>query len=326
MIVLRLLRFALMAFGLLAAIAVAAVAVPVKRPPELAAISDGVKGVDRSGMPGIKIFQARDGTGIGYRHYPAEGAALGTAILIHGSSGSSVGVHPLARVLAARGIESYAPDIRGHGASGTRGDIGYVGQLDDDLADMVAMIRASGNTMPLQLAGHSSGGGFALRIAGSAMQELFAHTYLLAPYLGTTAASTRSNSGGWASANVPRIVALSVLRGFGITCCDGLPVIAFAVPPNSARILTAEYSMRLLTNFAAARDYHRDLNAARGPITLIGAADDALMYSDRYAEAVSGTSARIDVRTIADAGHMDVVVKPRVMNEIAAIMLERMGR
>ena len=71
---------------------------------------------------------------------PAERPATGArAIVVHGSSGSSGGtIHALSRALAARGVETYAVDIRGHGASGTRGDIGYVGQLEDDLADFVA--------------------------------------------------------------------------------------------------------------------------------------------------------------------------------------------
>ena len=39
---------------------------------------------------------------------------------------------------------------------------------------------------------------------------------LLAPYLGYDAPSTRPDSGGWASADIPRIIALTVLRGVGI--------------------------------------------------------------------------------------------------------------
>ena len=73
------------------------------------------------------------------RAAPATGR---TAIVVHGSSGSSGGtIHALSEALAAHGVETYALDIRGHGASGTRGDIGYVGQLEDDLADFVAVVR-----------------------------------------------------------------------------------------------------------------------------------------------------------------------------------------
>ena len=139
---------------------------------------------------------------------------------VHGSSGSSVAVHALAKALAARGVETYAPDIRGHGASGTRGDIAYVGQLEDDLADFVAEIRKANPTAPLTLVGHSSGGGFALRIAASPIQNLFARTVLLSPYLGYDAPSSRKDAGGWASPDIPRIIAFSVLHRFGILCCE----------------------------------------------------------------------------------------------------------
>ncbi|MDF0678637.1 MAG: alpha/beta hydrolase [Nitrosomonas sp.] len=73
-------------------------------------------------MPALQRFSARDGTELAYRHYPARGANSGRiAILVHGSSGSSVAVHALADALAARGVATWAPDIRGHGGSGTRG-------------------------------------------------------------------------------------------------------------------------------------------------------------------------------------------------------------
>src|SRR4029077_19013140 len=92
-------------------------------------------------------------------------------IFIHGSSGSSGTVnHALTAALAARGVETWAVDIRGHGTSGTRGDIGYVGQLEDDLADFVAFVRKTAPDLPLTLIGHSAGGGLALRIAGSPLQ------------------------------------------------------------------------------------------------------------------------------------------------------------
>ena len=40
---------------------------------ELASISDTARTVDRSTMPALERFQARDGTTLAYRHYPARG-------------------------------------------------------------------------------------------------------------------------------------------------------------------------------------------------------------------------------------------------------------
>src|SRR5437667_3934654 len=227
--------WALAAIGLATLVLAGLIAVPVSRPPALALISDTVRAGDREGIPPLLYFQARDGSNIAYRHYAPPGPIGRVAVLIHGSSGSSLTVHPLAKMLSARGVESFVPDIRGHGASGTRGDIGYIGQLEDDLADFVAALRNAVPLAPLTLIGHSAGGAFTLRVAGSPIQNLFERFVLLAPYLGYDATSTRPGSGGWASADIPRIIGLLALRAIGVNCCEALPVLALAVPPNSGK-------------------------------------------------------------------------------------------
>src|SRR5262249_50998183 len=200
---LQLLMCALAGVGALAIALLAMVATPLVRPPELASISKTARAVDRSSMPDLARFHARDGTELGYRHYPPRGVAIDrTAIVIHGSSGSSVAVHALADALAARGVDTYAPDIRGPGRSRTRGDIAYFGQLEDDLADFVAQLRKTSPDAPITLLGHSAGGGFALRVASSPIKDLFARYVLLAPYLGYDAPTNRPKSGGWASPDV----------------------------------------------------------------------------------------------------------------------------
>jgi alpha-beta hydrolase superfamily lysophospholipase len=293
----------------------ALIATPVRRPPELTSISTTAGAVDRSDMPGLERFHARDGTELAYRHYPAHSPPNGqVAIVVHGSSGSSIAVHALAKTLAARGVDTYAPDIRGHGASGTRGDIGYLGQLEDDLSDLIAEIRRAQPTAPLTLIGHSSGGGFALRVAGSPIQDLFSRTVLLAPYLGYDAPSSRHNAGGWASPDIPRFLALSVLRRLGIICCESLPTIAFAVGPKTSAILAPTYSYRLMRNFAASTDFRGDLVAASKPIAVFGGAADELMFPEKYRDAVGP---RVPVRLIEGVNHMAIVSDPAAVSVIA---------
>jgi alpha-beta hydrolase superfamily lysophospholipase len=313
------LRWALCGIGALALLLTALVATPVVRPAELRSISQARGTVDFSALPMIERFQARDGTALGFRHYPAGHPATGRiAIVIHGSSGSSGGtIHALSAALAAHGVETWAMDMRGHGASGTRGDIGYLGQLEDDLADFVATVRKTAPTAPLTLIGHSSGGGFALRVAGSPIQGLFARTVLLAPYLGYNAPTNRPNSGGWASADIPRILGLMALRAVGINCCEALPVLAFAVPPNSEKSLVPAYSDRLMRNFATHRDYLTDLAAATKPLTIISGGDDELMLADKYAEAVRSITPPVNVKLIAGINHMGIVSNPAAISVIA---------
>jgi alpha-beta hydrolase superfamily lysophospholipase len=314
---LRLLRWALALVGALALLLTLMIAMPLKHLPELRSVSETARAVDRSTMPALDHFTARDGTLLAYRHYPARGTATPKiAILVHGSSGSSVAVHALADALAGHGVETYAPDIRGHGSSGTRGDIAYLGQLEDDLADLVAEIRKAAPNAPLTLLGHSAGGGFVLRVASSPIKDQFARTVLLAPYLGYDAPSTRENSGGWASPDIPRILGLMVLHRLGISCCDALPTLAFAVPPDSARILAATYSDRLMRNFAT-RGYKADFAAVTRPMTLISGADDELMLPDKFADAVHAVAPNVDVKLIDGINHMQIVSAPEAVAAIA---------
>jgi alpha-beta hydrolase superfamily lysophospholipase len=314
---LKLLGWSFALVGVVALALTAMIATPLAPMPELTSISQTVRAVDRSTMPSLEHFSARDGTVLAYRHYPARSLPAATiAILVHGSSGSSVAVHALADALAARGVETYAPDIRGHGASGTRGDVAYVGQLEDDLADLMTLVRKTAPDAPLTLLGHSAGGAFALRVASSPLQSLFARTVLLAPYLGYDAPSTRPNSGGWASADVPRILGLGALRRIGLDCCEALPALAFAVPPNSEKILAPTYSYRLMRNFAT-RGYKADLVAATRPMTLFAGADDELMLADRYADAVHAVAPSVDVKLIDGVNHMGIVSASKAVQAIA---------
>jgi alpha-beta hydrolase superfamily lysophospholipase len=311
--------WSLAVIGFAALVLTGMIAWPTGKLPELASISDARKSVDFSALPAIERFQARDGTMLGFRHYPAVSPATGrAAIVIHGSSGSSAAtIHALSAALAAHGVETFAVDIRGHGASGTRGDIAYVGQLEDDLGDFIAAVRMTTPTAPLTLVGHSAGGAFALRVAGSPIQNLFARTVLLAPYLGYSAPTNRPNSGGWASADVPRILGLMALRTVGITCCEALPVLAFAVPPNSEKNLVPAYSDRLMRNFATHQDFRTDLAAATKPLTIFSGVDDELMLADKYVEAVRGAAPPINVRLIDGVNHMGIVSNPAAISIIA---------
>jgi len=321
------LKWALCAVGGVTLILAAMIATPLQRPPEMRSVSDSAKGIDWSTLPPLERFQARDGTWIGYRHYTPNGPATGGgAIFIHGSSGSSGTVnHALTHAIAARGVETWALDIRGHGGSGTRGDIGYVGQLEDDLVDFVAHLRKTAPDLPLTLIGHSAGAGFSLRVAATPiMQDMFVRTVLLAPYLGYDAPTNKPNAGGWASIDLPRFFGLAALRRLGIDCCSQLPVLALAVPPTSAKYLVSTYSDRLMRNYAT-RGYRLDLPATTRPVTIISGAEDEMMISDKYAEAVHAVKPSVDVKIIDGINHMGIVTQAKAIAVIAEDVATRGG-
>jgi len=314
--VFKVLRWALAIVGLAAAALVAMLAVPLADVPELASIARTVRAVDHSDMPEVDRFQARDGTTLGYRHYPAhQPAAPRVAVLVHGSAGSSNGsIHALARALASAGVETFAPDIRGHGTSGTRGDIGYPGQLEDDMADLLIEVARIRPGAPVTLLGYSAGGGFVLRVAASPLGAAFERAVMIAPYLGWDAPTNRPDSGGWARADLPRVAALVLLGRFGWHGADALPALAFAVPGDAAKRVTPRYSYRLMRNFATG-DFRADIAAAKAPLALFAGGDDELMLSDRYQDAVGAT---VPVRVIPGVNHIAVVSAPDAVAAIAA--------
>jgi len=68
---LKLLCWALCAVGVAALVVTAMVATPLPNLPELRSVSETARAVDRSTMPALDRFTARDGTQLAYRHYPA---------------------------------------------------------------------------------------------------------------------------------------------------------------------------------------------------------------------------------------------------------------
>ncbi|MBW8735053.1 MAG: alpha/beta hydrolase, partial [Asticcacaulis sp.] len=81
--------------------------------------------------PPARFMTARDGEKLSYRYYGGKPGA-GVAVVVHGSSGTTVAMHGVATALSGRGISVYSVDLRGHGLSkgpgGRLGDIVYRGQ------------------------------------------------------------------------------------------------------------------------------------------------------------------------------------------------------
>jgi alpha-beta hydrolase superfamily lysophospholipase len=304
---------------------VALLAVPLSQPPELPSIRAGALAIDQSGLPDLSRFDARDGTSLAYRLYPpADGGTQKAAILIHGSAGHSTGMNEIAKRLAAENFVVVSPDIRGHGASGTRGDISYDGQLDDDLEDLLNKLRGQYTRADFVLLGFSAGGGFALRVASGKLSSDFNRLVLLSPFLGVDAASTRSAQGSarWADADIPRIVGLRILQRLGFQCCESLPVLAFALAPGSEKYVTLQYSYRLLANFTTPPDPAAAFRKLKIPTTIVAGSADELMQSDKYSDVVLGVQPAISVKIVPGVSHMGMLHAPAALDAISATLRE----
>lgn len=290
-------------------------------PPPLTSIGSAFEKLDFSDLPAIERVPARNASLIAFRQWHPEIAGSGgpVVVAVHGSSGSSISLHVLAKALTAEGMQVYAPDIRGHGETGRRGDIDYAGQLDDDLEDFVTAIQGRHPGNRIVLLGYSSGGGFALHAAASPFGGLFERVVLLSPMLGPRAPTVREGTNAWARPFIPRIIGLAVLNGFGIHAFDGLPVIAFAIDPARASMLAGTYSFRLLKAFGTS-DYAADLKNARAPLEVLVGAKDELFGAELFAPTVHAIRPDVPVSVIAGVNHIEMSTDPRAIPAIAAAL------
>ncbi len=280
---------------------------PVK-PTPLASVSDPFANVDFSDLPGLQTYSARDSATLGYRAY--EGGGAQAVVLIHGSSDDGAGIHPLAKALRDAGASVYVPVLRGHGNSGRVGDIDYIGQLEDDLADFVAVLQRLHPNASLSLIGFSSGGGFVLRLISTADEKLFNRFIMISPALPPGTPTIRPNTGGWVSVAKPRIVVLAILNRLGIDWFNGLPVVAFATSPKAPN-LTSVYSFRLAVDFGAPREgYLTALGRSSKPAAVLVGGSDELFYPDRFAPLFQATRPDLPVTIVPGVGHIGMTVTP----------------
>lgn len=327
MVMKKMLGFALAVVAVLVIVPLALVAFGTRSaPPPMASISEPFASADFSGLPRVRTLPARDGTGLAYRVY--DGNSDQVVLALHGSSTDGRSLHPLAEALQRRGISVYVPDIRGHGRSGRRGDVAYLGQPEDDISDFIAHIGKSRPEAAITLLGFSSGGGLALRYAGSGDAEEPARLVLISPMLGIdsppyTDPNPNAGEAAWARAFVPRIIGLSILNVLGIHAFDGLPVIAFAVDPDNADA-TPRYSHRLLASMNP-KDYRALLERVPCPITLLAGSRDEVFTSASYAPAVHAVRPQADVRLVEGVGHVGMTLEPKALEAIVRAVGHKSG-
>jgi pimeloyl-ACP methyl ester carboxylesterase len=274
-----------------------------------------LKGAADAPLAALEPYATRSGRTLTVRRY-GEPSAWGV-VMLHGSGYHSSYLAGFGGAVArGAGVQVFTPDLRGHGPTPERrGDTDYVDQLEDDVADLIGWMGEVHGIEHALVGGHSSGGGLAVRFAGSPHGEAADAYFVLAPYLGHAAPTTRKNAGGWARPRVGRIVGLGILNGFGITAWNDATVITFEMP-EAVRdgTETLAYSYRLNTGYAP-RDYAKDLAAVRRPwLGLIGAEDEAFLP-----EALAPTllaHAEAEVFVLEGVGHLDVTASPEAADRL----------
>jgi pimeloyl-ACP methyl ester carboxylesterase len=258
-----------------------------------------------------RCFIARDGAQLRAQVVVATNDK--TILLLHGIMSSSDEMGTAASALhAATGAGIVSLDLRGHGASaGAFGDIAYIGQYEDDVADVVAALRDSNPRGRLILAGHSMGGGIAMRYAAKSAMPPVDGYLLFAPHLGEDSPTARHEDASASSAQAPielhlrRTIGLLMLNTFGITAFNGLGTLYFNVANDEGLL---HYSFRAMAS-AAPLDYRKALRADDKPLLILAGSHDEAFDAAQY-PMVAKLHVHGDAMIVAGETHDGILTNP----------------
>jgi hypothetical protein len=161
--------------------------------------------------------------------------------------------------------------------------------------------------------------------------KLFDKYVLLSPYLRHDSPTLRSNApegtkergsnkpaasqGAWVSASVGRIIGLTILNRLGLHAFDGLPVLAFAVPPSDP-LVTATYSWRLQQNFGPHYDYIADIRAVPKSTEVFVGSSDELFLPDQMQKLFYTQRPDILVEVLPGLGHSEMVTNQQAIEAV----------
>ena len=264
-------------------------------------------------LPPLLRYPARDGEQLAWRFYDSTAARI--LIFIHGSSYHGRSYHALASAVSAAGAAKVVlPNLRGHFQSGRhRGDVEYIGQLEDDIADLIAELRRKGHHGPVILGGHSSGGGFVIRFAGGPHAPLVSRFLLSSPVIPTSTTLRDGSVGGWAQPHMRRLIALIILNQFGIRGFNALPVIDFNKPVRFwDGTETLSYSYRLNASYHPRNRYVSDLRRLADKAKVFIGEHDEAVNAQRLRELFVRESPASQFQIVPDTNHFGIFTSPAV--------------
>lgn len=269
-------------------------------------------------------YTMRDGETLFARRFTAD--SEDTILLLHGVTSESSAFNRSAQQLREiSGAEVIALDLRGHGQSGgTPGHVAYIGQYEDDVADVIIAIRAAKPNGRLILAGHSMGGGIAFQFAMLEEAPAVDGYLMFAPHLGTNAPTmpeqapeTAEVAAVYSQLNVPRLIGLMMLNNVGITGLNHLDTLHF----NLTDDVTHTYSFGATAN-SSPQDYVAALTAVDAPMLVVVGSHDEAFVADAFPTVVSQYSDG-EVYIIDGATHTSIIESAAAMTIIENWLAER---
>ena len=256
----------------------------------------GIEQVDKAEA---YYFNMRDKKKIFAYRFPKK--SDNTIILIHGVASTGYLYNKTAGLLQeATQAEIFAIDLRGHGKSdGEDGDVDYINQYADDLADIIKTIRKQKPNGKIIISGHSMGGGVALNYAMLRNKTQIDGYLLFAPLLGHNSPDiqqtppTKTDSiEPFMKIHIARIIGLKMFNEIGNHSHNSLPVLFFNLPENMP---LRKYTYRANMSMAP-EDYKEGLKAINVPmLVLIGSKDEAFNVEAMKKSVSENSQAKIEI-------------------------------
>ena len=266
-----------------------------------------IKENSKSDLGKEQWIKTRDNYKIFSRVYNSENKDL--LILIHGSGSESRYLANLADSIANQNIATVlTPDMRGHGRNGgKRGDVNFIGQLENDIEDLIQYGKKNLGAKKIILAGHSSGGGFVLRFIGNPKNSKVDRAILLSPYLGHDAPTVKPNSGGWVKVAMKRIIGLSMINNVGFKSLNHLPVLFFNRPENiNDKLQVPSYSFNMTINFNP-KNHKGEINNINIPCLVLVGKQDESFYPEQFPITFKPAEKYVRLELLDGVKHLDIV-------------------
>lgn len=274
--------------------------------------------MDHFPVPELLPYTARNGSTLYARRYESN---VDTAvILLHGISEDGRYLHPYASFLAGGGLaEVYVPDLRGYGPSPERrGDVDYIGQLDDDIEDLLAAVKRDRPRSKIIMAGHSGGGATALRTLDKAYAGTFDGYLLLAPAIHPSAPINKPNSPtSTIRVDIPKIVLLTLLSGIGIRLFNHWTVLRNEWPTERKHPgASLELSFRMVVSRVLGSKYGKTLRKLTKPALVVVGSEDEEFLADQYAPFFAKYN-KAEVIVVPGSNHDGILSDDRTFKETA---------
>ncbi|WP_256437268.1 serine aminopeptidase domain-containing protein [Flavobacterium sp. CS20] len=197
-----------------------------------------------------------------------------------------------------------------------KGEVEYIGQLENDIEDLIEFSKQNLKADKIILAGHSSGGGLVLKFIGNPKNTKVDRAIMLAPYLGYDAITVKPNSGGWVTVALKRIIGLSMLNNIGIKMLNGLPVLFFNRPESvNDELQVPFYSFRMTIDFTP-KNYKEDIRNINIPCLVLVGKQDESFYPEQFEVAFKPADKFVKTLILDDAKHLSLVDKQKTFEII----------